>query len=306
MITKQHTNENNTKAWRKFLPCLCCMIVGGVIVPTLSYAQSNDMMNRIRRLENDVQTLSRSVYRGEPPVSEVPHSGPTSMPGDARSNDTRAANTELRLQDLEQEIRQLTGRIEEQDYALRELQYRIEAIENKPEPTRNTPQNASQLSGPESVVPESVVNAQNSTPPSPSSSSTMVARTKTPAALYEEAYAVLKSGDFDKAETMFQSFLDQNPDHTLAPNATYWLGETFYVRNKYKQAAKTFAQSYQKFPNGSKSTDSLLKLGLSLKGMGSSAEACLALKQLLQEYPNGNPTILKRAENEVSALSCAS
>ena len=54
------------------------------------------------------------------------------------------------------------------------------------------------------------------------------------------------------------------PNDPLAGNAQYWLGETYYVRKDYKNAAAAFAEGYQKYPKGPKAADDLLKLGMSL------------------------------------------
>ncbi len=94
------------------------------------------------------------------------------------------------------------------------------------------------------------------------------------------------------------------PEHRLASNATYWLGETYYVRNQYDDAARVFAQSYQKYPGGSKTPDSLLKLALSLSGLGKKQEACIALAQLKTEFPGGSSAVLQRADKEMTDLGC--
>ena len=61
-----------------------------------------------------------------------------------------------------------------------------------------------------------------------------------------------------------RSFVERYPKDPLAGNAQYWLGETFYVRKDYSNAATAFAQGYEKYPKGAKASDDLLKLGMSL------------------------------------------
>lgn len=316
----------NKKAWGFYIPCLCFM-AAMVCVPVISFAQSNDIVNRLNRMENEIQTLNRAVYRGEIPENVTPFSGPTPMPAQGGISAAQAGNMEVRLQQMEQELRALTGRVEEQGFVLREMQMKIEALENRPTPQVQVPsQNRQQIplaqdpalqsrssdityTAPGGFVPENMAPSQpnvQSPPPVLQRQGTLAPNGLDPAALYEMSYTTLKNGDFDTAEKSFQSFLDQFPNHTLTPNATYWLAETFYVRNEYEKAAKIFASSYQKFPNSSKSPDSLLKLGLSLKGMGSKNEACLAFKQLLSEFPGGNALVLDRGQREINALSCAS
>jgi TolA-binding protein len=58
------------------------------------------------------------------------------------------------------------------------------------------------------------------------------------------------------------------------------LGETFYVRNDFKNAAVAFAEGYQKYPNSQKAPDNLLKLAMALGQQGQQQNACVALSQL--------------------------
>src|SRR5690606_3228578 len=50
-----------------------------------------------------------------------------------------------------------------------------------------------------------------------------------PVALYEASYSKIQSGDYVGAEAGFNQFLQLHPDHKLAANAHYWLGESYYV-----------------------------------------------------------------------------
>ena len=76
---------------------------------------------------------------------------------------------------------------------------------------------------------------------------------------YEAAFSSLKSGNTAAAKKGFESFLNANPTHPLAANATYWLGESYYTSGEYEKAARIFAESYKKYPKGPKVADSLLK-----------------------------------------------
>ncbi|MCD8571754.1 MAG: tol-pal system protein YbgF [Alphaproteobacteria bacterium] len=124
------------------------------------------------------------------------------------------------------------------------------------------------------------------------------------AAAYENAFSLLKAGNYDAAEREFDAFLKANPDHVLAGNAKYWLGETYYVRGDFEKAARVFAEAYQKYPDGSKAADNLLKLGLSLASTGNKTDACVAFRQLEKDYQSGAGPVLRRAQQEMSKLGC--
>ena len=85
------------------------------------------------------------------------------------------------------------------------------------------------------------------------------------------------------------TFIKNHPDNSLTSNAHYWLGETYYVRGKYGDAAAAFAEGYQKFPKSSKAADNLLKLGMSLGQLNQKKEACLSFAELTTSSPTPRP-----------------
>ncbi len=126
----------------------------------------------------------------------------------------------------------------------------------------------------------------------------------TPKQQYDYAFGLLRQARYDEAEQAFSTFVERHPEDTLAGNATYWLGETYYVRGDYQQAAITFADSFQRYPSSSKAPDNLLKLGLSLSSLGNTADACGTFGELLNRYPNSSTIIKQRAGQETQRLNC--
>jgi TolA-binding protein len=82
------------------------------------------------------------------------------------------------------------------------------------------------------------------------------------------------------------------------------LGETYYVRGKYDVAARLFAEGYQQYPDGSKTADNLLKLGMALGALGKKEDACIALAQLDKETGANLASVQRRAEQEKTRLGC--
>lgn len=295
-------------------------ILGVIVIPGFSYAQSNDLMNRLNRLENEIETLNRAVYRGEKPP-------PSERNFQAFDQNVSSANAEIRLQELELQLRELTGKIEQQSFDVRQLQNRLDnvvadvekrvgAVENRqPDHSdifvrQNQPTISSQPTI-ETPEPNFVQSTQPSAGtvqtlelPKPQGMQSISMPTGSAASVYEQAFSLIKSGNYDEAEKQFDAFVKDYPDHALTPNAQYWLGETFYVRNDYKKAAQIFAKSYQDYPQGPKAADNLLKLGLSLAGTGKKSDACIALKQIPVKHANGPGPVLQRAEQEMSDLGC--
>jgi tol-pal system protein YbgF len=121
---------------------------------------------------------------------------------------------------------------------------------------------------------------------------------------YQYAWGLLRGQDYTGAEAALRSFIAQHPQHTLAGNAQYWLGETYYVRKDYRQAAVAFAEGYQTYPNSAKAPDNLLKLGLALAQIGEKSDACEAFAQLGRQFPTAPQSLKDRAQRERQRLAC--
>jgi tol-pal system protein YbgF len=104
--------------------------------------------------------------------------------------------------------------------------------------------------------------------------------------LYQQGYGALLQKDYGGAEIAFKQVVDSFPDDPLAANAQYWLGETYYVRGQYKDAADAFLKGYKKYKSGDKAPDTLLKLGMSLAELGQKDAACSTLEELTTKYPS--------------------
>ncbi len=124
-----------------------------------------------------------------------------------------------------------------------------------------------------------------------------------PEAMYERSYESLLRRQFGQAESGFRTFLDKHRDHSLAGNAQYWLGETYYVQGEYKDAAQAFLVGYRDFPKSRKAAESLLKLGLSLGRLGQKQQACAAYTQIDSQFPKATEA-RKRAQSEIKRAGC--
>ena len=121
---------------------------------------------------------------------------------------------------------------------------------------------------------------------------------------YQFAMDLLKQGDYETAEIAFQEFLNVGEDPGLLSNSNFWLAETLYVRENYKDAAKNYLNLYQVYPNSTKAPDSLLKLGISLIKMDQREQGCLTFLQLQDTYPDANASLINRSNLELQKNEC--
>ena len=121
---------------------------------------------------------------------------------------------------------------------------------------------------------------------------------------YEYAINLLKQGDYETAEKAFTEFISIGDDKNYLSNSHFWLAETYYVRENYKDAAKNYLSLYQTFPNANKAPDALLKLGISLVNMQQKEQGCMTFIQLQESYPEANPSIIDRSNLELKRNGC--
>jgi tol-pal system protein YbgF len=122
--------------------------------------------------------------------------------------------------------------------------------------------------------------------------------------LYRDAYGHMLRRDYASAEKAFASLVRLYPKSRMAGSSQYWLGETFYVRGKYRRAADAFLKSIKNYPNGVKAPDSFMKLALSLSRLGQRDAACRAFAELEVKYPNAPAYILRRAAASARRAGC--
>src|SRR4249919_386566 len=102
---------------------------------------------------------------------------------------------------------------------------------------------------------------------------------------YAEAFAALKRDDFVESARAFQAYLRDYPDGSLAPNAWYWLGESYYVTQNYPLALQAFDTVLSNFRDSSKAPDAMLKKGYSLIELGQGGAGAATLNAVINEFP---------------------
>lgn len=309
------------------------------------------LLDRLDRLERDVNLLQRQVYRG--------NSGSAPAPVPSGGGGDSALNAEIRMGRLEDQMRTLTGQIEESNYKIDQLRQRLDTLQSDIEVRLSQlehPGNAAVAGGqpaataaPQAAVADAAAQQNPVTlrpPPGPSDNSsadqtqlaspprtlgliqvppgqsaapavanpateTRTASTAGPAAdatpqeQYNYAFGLLRQSRYDEAAQALKTFVQRNSKDPLAGNAQYWLGQTYYVRKDYTNAAATFAEGYEKYPKNVKAPDILLGLGMSLSNLGQKDNACRAFGRLDRDYPQVATEIRDRAGAEKKRLGCA-
>ncbi len=241
------------------------------------------------------------------------------LKAEQRENDQDAAVVELRqrVQDLENALRQSTGQNEQLLLQVRQLADRLEnqrkdfdyklctlsgqILGAAPAPGAGTaaPQPGFSCDGSvAAAVPQPA--APSDAPPPAAVGGTLGSLPVAPdttRSQYDEAMNLLARARYDEARAAFRGFADANPKDPLAPQAVYWVGNIAYVQKDYPNAAQAFAEQIKKYPANGQGAESMLKLGLSLIGMGEKKEGCLTLGAIRSKYKQAPPGILTQASN---------
>ena len=117
---------------------------------------------------------------------------------------------------------------------------------------------------------------------------------------YNAAFDVLKAGDYVQSAQKFQQFLTDHPAGTYAPNAMYWLGESYYVTQNYELALSQFQTLLGRYPTHDKAPGALLKVGLAQYGLKQMDAAEATLAQVSQRYPGTDAA--RTAEDRLRAI----
>jgi tol-pal system protein YbgF len=113
---------------------------------------------------------------------------------------------------------------------------------------------------------------------------------------YDRAMNLLAKAQYAEASAAFRSYADANPDDKdLSGQAIYWIGDIAYVQHDYPGATRAFAEQIKKYPDSSRSPDSMLKLGQSLLAEGQTSGGCTTLAMLKTKYPKAPPATLAAA-----------
>jgi tol-pal system protein YbgF len=136
----------------------------------------------------------------------------------------------------------------------------------------------------QAVAPAAAPAPQDATLPAASAPSASMAG-KDEQGAYGYAFEALKSGDYVESARRLREFLAAFPGGQLAPNALYWLGESYYVTQNYALATEQFRALLDRYPSNDKAPGALLKLGLAQYGQRQTDAAAETLRQVGQRYP---------------------
>jgi len=110
--------------------------------------------------------------------------------------------------------------------------------------------------------------------------------------------------DYALAEETMRNFAQKYPSDPLIADSQYWLGESFFQRQLYRDAAESFLAVTTKFDKSAKAPDALLRLGQSLAALKEKEAACAALGEVTRKYPRASSGVKQAVDREQKRVKC--
>ncbi len=124
-----------------------------------------------------------------------------------------------------------------------------------------------------------------------------------PAKIYNDAYSSMSNKNYDSAVYGFKKYISKFPKGELVKGAYYNLGESLYAKKKWKDAAISYANLLDKYPEYFRVPSARIKYALSLLKLPENKkdEALRYLKSVIKDYPNSAEA--KLAKKHISKLN---
>jgi tol-pal system protein YbgF len=201
---------------------------------------------------------------------------------------------------LEAVGKKVTARLDDQDGRIDALAKTLEHVSNKPALLQQAhkPVHHSALSPNEPIVDGAEASKLSAGSETTGSSTTIVPPQEAPKfepaqasadppdrVRYERVLGFFRDGDLEGARQGFTGFLDEYPNSTLAPNARFWLGESYFGKKEFQRAIDAYDKVEIDYPGSEKVPAAILKKGYAYLALKDKRRASSAFKQVVTLYP---------------------
>jgi tol-pal system protein YbgF len=192
------------------------------------------------------------------------------------------------------QIQELTGQSQRR---LQELRAGLEAQHNPPPPPVTTP-TSPVVSAPESTT---VVGSTAAVSPPTSPAPVQTGATTTggdgtpgPNQLYQLALDQLRRGSTGAARSAFQDLLQKYPNADIAPDAQFYVAETYAKERNTAAADSGYQLVVQRYPTSDRASQALFKHALVLQAANKVQAARAALEDVVKKYPRSDEAVLAK------------
>ena len=273
------------------LPALACaLLIGGcaAAAEVTGTATQEDLM----QLRADVTQLQLALQRVRAETERQTGAVTTRLGEQTTQSQRQAEDMTRRLEALSSSVTALSSRVDE-------LSARLDGGARRSTTAPTSPPR-----------PTTVAPAPSVPGPAPATA----ARPPAPAGglqsqdLYQAAYIDFSKGSYALAVAGFREFLRRYPDHELADNSQYWIGEAHFsisrghansgqpdkAKEELERAVQEFRKVIANYPRGDKAPTALYKEALALLELKQPGVAQARLQYLVDNFPQAEETPLAR------------
>jgi tol-pal system protein YbgF len=186
------------------------------------------------------------------------------------------------------QIQELTGQSQRR---LQELRAGLEAQHNPPPAPTPTPV----ATAPESTTVVGSTAVVSPPTPTPAGAGGAVADgTPGPNQLYQLALDQLRRGSTGAARTAFQDLLQKYPTADIAPDAQFYVAETYAKERNTTAADSGYQLDVQRYPTSDRASQALFKHALVLQAANKVQAARAALEDVVKKYPRSDEAVLAK------------
>lgn len=196
-----------------------------------------------------------------------------------------------RINQILEQVDRNAAAVRDAQAQLNELSQRLSELENKINTTM-TDQSASVQEIKENIafMNDQILRLDNSmraprpVAPKPSAPSAFKPGGFDASVSYKGALDEYYARRFESAITGFTELLTVAPNHDLADNAQYWIGECYYSMGSFAKALDAFTKVFD-YPKSNKLPDAHLKIALTQLKLGNTDAARQEFRAVVQNYP---------------------
>ncbi len=233
------------------------------------YARQNRLEAKVDKLSKEVNVVAGKGY---------------SSNTDSREVSNQVFQLESKVFDLEQQI----SRLESQIVLLEQNVDSIEVSSLQPRPLPTQPIQPPPRPTPGQVESEAVAVLEPEVP-----------EFKEPT-LFDIGYKNFNDGNYAQSRQNFRAFLREDPKAKQAPDATFWIADSYYKEGLYEESILEYQRLIDVYPRDPRVPLAYLKQGMGLMKLSKDEEAKLFFQTLVDKYP-GSPEA-DEARKKISEL----
>lgn len=264
--------------------CLA-ILFGGLLLSSCVVTQQDLQMQR------DLLELKRRLGEAERAVKELQDDTAGGVRAHVETLAANQADFQAELDGVRVDLQSIQGRTGDQERINDELRQDLSLLRD--ELSLQVADHEQRLAKLEagggaavSATAEPLAEAQVAGPKTPVASTVLTPTGESAPELYDRALKMIReTQDFSAGRELMQTFLKRYPDHDLAVNAAYWIGETYYAEKNYEQAILQFEEIIQKYGDHPKVASAMLKQALAFESSGDKATARLLLQRVVERFP---------------------